>query len=50
MKAIGTKEVGKVGEKFNTTNSISVVEFDARVLRESRRMEIDFCESVVCEL
>ena len=42
VKAVGSKEVGEVGEEFNTTNSISVVEFDTRVLRESRRMEIDF--------
>ena len=39
---IGSKEVGIVGEESNAMDSISVVEFDTRVLRESRQMEIDF--------
>ena len=38
---IGPKEVGRVGEESNAMDSISVVEFDTRVLRESRQMEID---------
>ena len=40
--SIGSKEVGRVGEASNATDSISEVEFDTRVLRESRQMEIDF--------
>ena len=40
-KAIGLKEFGRFGEESNTTDSIIVVEFDTRVLRESRQMEID---------
>ena len=42
MKAIGSKEVGRVGEESNARDSIRVVEFDPRVLRETRQMEIDF--------
>ena len=39
---IGSKEVGRVGEESNAMHGISVVEFDTRVLRVSRQMEIDF--------
>ena len=39
---IGSKEVGRVGEVSNTMDSTSVVEFDTRVLLESRQMDIDF--------
>ena len=39
--AIDSKEVGRVGEESNAMDSISV-EFDTRLLRESRQMEIDF--------
>ena len=42
MKATGSKEVGRVGEESNAKDSIRVVEFDPRVLRETRQMEIDF--------
>ena len=42
MKASGSKEVGRVGEESNAMDSIRVVEFDPRVLREPRQMEIDF--------
>ena len=38
----GSNEVGRVSEESNATDSISVVEFDTRVLRESRQMAIDF--------
>ena len=43
---IGSKEVGRVGEESNSMDSISVVEFDTRVLRESRQMEIDFANQL----
>ena len=59
VKAIGSKDVGGVSEESNVINSdeyakefqnvfnsVSVVEFDPRLLRESRQVEIDFCESV----
>ena len=39
---IGSKEVGRVSEESNAMDSIRVVEFDPRVLRESRHMAIDF--------
>ena len=42
VKAIGSKEVGRAIEESNAMDSISVVEFDTRLLRESRQMEIDF--------
>ena len=38
---IDSKEVGRVGEESNAMDSISV-EFDTRLLREWRQMEIDF--------
>ena len=38
----GSNEVGRVSEESNATDSISVVEFDTRVVRESRQMAIDF--------
>ena len=42
MKAFGSKEVGRAVVEFNVLDSISVVVFDTRLLRESRRMEIGF--------
>ena len=42
MTAICSKEVGRVGEESNARDSIIVVEFDPRVLRETRQMGIDF--------
>ena len=42
MKAIGSKEVGRAVEESNVMDSISMVVFDTRLLRESRQMEIDF--------
>ena len=42
MKANGSKEVGRIGEESNAMDSIRVMEFDPRVLREPRWMEIDF--------
>ena len=42
VKAIGSKEVGRAVEESNAMDSIRVVEFDPRVLREPRQMEIDF--------
>ena len=42
MKAFGSKEVGRAVVEFNVLDSISVVVFDTRLLRESRQMEIGF--------
>ena len=42
VKAIGSKEVGRVLEESNVMDSISVVVFDTRLLRESRQRKIDF--------
>ena len=42
MNVIGSKEVGRAVEESNVMDSIRVVEFDPRVLREPRQMEIDF--------
>ena len=39
--AVGSKEVDRVGEEPNVMGIVRVVEFDTRVLRESRQMEID---------
>ena len=39
---IASKEVGRVGDESNVVDSIRVVVFDTRLLRESRQMEIDF--------
>ena len=39
----------KVGEESNTMDSIRVVEFDPRVLREPGQNGDRFCKSVVCE-
>ena len=42
VKAFGSKEVGRAVEEFNVLDSISVLVFDTRLLRESRQMEIGF--------
>ena len=39
---IGSKEVGRAVEESNVMDSISVMVFDTRLLRESRQVEIDF--------
>ena len=42
VKATSSKEVGRAAEEPNAMDSMRVVEFDPRVMREPRQMEIDF--------
>ena len=47
VKVIGSKEVGRAVEESNVMDSIIVVVFDTRLLRESRQIEIDFVNQLV---
>ena len=51
VEAIGSEEVCRVSRESNAMDSTRVVEFDPRVLRESKQMAIDFVNQldVICK-